>query len=416
MRIGFVTQWFPPEPGTGVAADIAAGLAVRGHEVEVLTGLPNYPTGRIQDGYPLRAYQIEQRGRLRVHRCLLYPSHNRSVAQRAANYLSFAASATWAARRVPRPDVWLVYSSPATSALPALLTGRRRRTPVYLIIQDLWPDSVMDSGFLHSRSARMARWLLDRFCTWTYRQAAGIGIISPSMRTLLQDRGVAPPKIHHIPNPMPSVRSERTTAPADLGVLSGRIFMYVGNVGQLQGLEPLLHAFRQVPEATLMIVGDGVDRERLQSLVESWGSVVNIHFLGAQPPEQAQELTASADILVVSLLDTSLLRATMPSKVQAALASGRPILAQAAGDVAALVERERCGWTAAPGDVSGLVTRIRTAAHASPTDLAQRGERGRAFAQRVFAPGAVAKDLETMLIGAVADPARVTGRSGLGGA
>src|SRR5665647_2347722 len=91
MRIAFVTQWFPPEQGTFVAAAIADGLAERGHEVHVLTGFPNYPTGRLQVGYPLRPYRREIRSdRVVVHRAPLFPSHDASAGKRAANYLSFA--------------------------------------------------------------------------------------------------------------------------------------------------------------------------------------------------------------------------------------------------------------------------------------------------------------------------------------
>src|SRR5664279_610608 len=122
MRIAFVTQWFPPEPGNGIAAGIADGLGQRGHDVDVLTGFPNYPTGKIYPGYKMQYYRRDQRsGRVAVHRAPLFPSHNRNGVKRAANYLSFGLSANWMARsRLKVPDAWLVYSSPATAAIPAI--------------------------------------------------------------------------------------------------------------------------------------------------------------------------------------------------------------------------------------------------------------------------------------------------------
>ena len=154
MRIGYITQWFPPEPGTVVPESIARGLAAHGHEVDVITGFPNYPTGRIMPGYRVRPYQREQHAPgITVHRAPLFPSHSRAAVPRMANYVSFAAGAAAVSRvRVPRPDVWLVYSSPATAAIPAARLARRHQAPIFLLIQDLWPDSVNDSGFVGRRS------------------------------------------------------------------------------------------------------------------------------------------------------------------------------------------------------------------------------------------------------------------------
>ena len=132
MRIAFVTQWFPPEPGTVVASAIADGLAVRGHVVDVVTGFPNYPTGELQPGYPLQRYRRDERSeRVTIHRAPLYPSHNTRAVKRMANYASFSASATWLTRsRLSRPDVWLTYSSPATAAVPALVAPPPAPCPV----------------------------------------------------------------------------------------------------------------------------------------------------------------------------------------------------------------------------------------------------------------------------------------------
>lgn len=404
MKISFVTQWFPPEPGTLVAARIAKGLAARGHQVDIVTGFPNYPTGRVHDGYRLRPYLVEKSEGLNVHRCLLYPSHNRSSVQRALNYLSFAASASWGARRVSAPDVWLVYSSPATAALPALLASRKRRAPVCLLIQDLWPDSVVDSGFLASGSVPTVQRILHRFCDWTYRRAAAIGVISPSMELILRQRGVPQRKLFQTPNPGPSLSDlsgfRSAVSRADLGLPAGRLFMYAGNLGELQALEPVLQAFRQVPEASFVLVGDGVERSRLQAMVQGWG-VPNIHFYGVQPADRAEQLIRAGDVSVLSLQDTPLLRATMPSKVQSVLGAGRPVLAHAAGDVADLVNRERCGWTAAPGDVAAMVDLIRTGCRASPGHLAAVGDRGRAYAAEAFSPDVVLDRLEAMMTAAL---------------
>jgi len=403
MRIAFVTQWFPPEQGTFVAAAIADGLAARGHEVHVLTGFPNYPTGRLQVGYPLRPYRREIRSdNVTIHRAPLFPSHNTSAIKRMANYLSFGVSASWIARtKMPTPDVWLTYFSPATAALPALTVPRRLRAPSYLLLQDLWPDSVTDSGFVRGKLGRWIDAALHRFCNWTYRRSAGIGIISPSMADLLVERGVEPEKIHLLPNWVEDAHLLPDQAPTDalrrsLGLPEGRLFMYAGNIGELQGLEPLIEAFAKCPETSLVLVGEGVARASLQHLVIS-RDILNVHFVPSQPIDRIGEFIAAADVQVVSLRDTRLLRATMPSKVQSCMAASRPVLASAAGDVAELITSSESGIAVPPGDVPAAIDAIRRL-HDTPDDmLLAMGRRARAHYELNFAPDVGVDRLESLL-------------------
>ena len=414
MRIAFVTQWFPPEPGSLVASAIAEGLAGRGHEVHVLTGFPNYPTGELHEDYPLRPYRRDQLGSVTVHRAPLYPSHDRSAARRMVNYLSFALSATavgWT--RVPRPDTWLIYSSPATAAVPALLSRWGRSVPMSLIIQDLWPDSVTQSGFVGGRVVRGVERALNRFCRWSYRRATGIGVISPSMRHILVQRGVPDHKIFDTPNWVTAERAvssrEAAAGPAApeqceadrtaLGLPSGRLFMYAGNIGEMQGLEPLVSAFAKVPAANLVVLGDGVARQRLESIRDQTDAT-NVRFLGHLPSDQVGAYLRASDIQIVSLQDTALLRATMPSKTQSALTHGKPVLAHAAGDVAALIRDNHVGAVAPPGDLEGTVAAIGSLVAASDAELTAMGAAARTLSLEQFSSQVGLDRLEAMLLAA----------------
>lgn len=404
MRIGFVTQWFPPEPGTLVAAAIADGLAGRGHQVDVLTGFPNYPTGTLQEGYPLQRYRRDDRSAgVTVHRAPLYPSHDSSSLRRTANYLSFAVAASWVARRhLPRPDAWLVYSSPATAALPALAAAAGAETPVHLLIEDLWPDSVTQSGLVDGVANRVAGAGLHRFCRWTYRRAAGIGVISPSMKAVLVSRGVDEGKIHYTPNWVDPGAPGTVAVPVaeerrSLGLPAGRLFMYAGNMGELQGLEPLVRSFAQVPSAHLVLVGAGVARDHLEDVVRR-GRISNVSFLGPQPTDQIGRHIAASDVQVVSLRDTALLRATMPSKVQSSLAAGKPVLVHAAGDVARVVSENGLGVACRPGDDEGTASAIASLASLPADELAAMGRRSRAFYEEEFSAGAGLDRLERLLL------------------
>ena len=398
MKINFVTQWYPPEPA-GPAYAPALGLTQRGHEVNVLTGFPNYPTGQIYDGYAVRPYARELgTDGVTVHRVPLYPSHDANAVKRMGNYLSFATSATLAAQVLPPADVWLTYSSPATSALPRMLQRPGRRAPHFMIIQDLWPDSVTDSGFTTGRVGAGIHKALDVFCNLSYRDASGIGVISPSMRSVLTQRGVPDAKIHDTPNwvedrPLPDrVRTRR-----ELGLPEyGRVFLYAGNLGELQALDDLVDAFSGA-DAHLVLMGSGIKRGDLERRLAS-SPQSNIHLLPPVAAHEVAEYYERADVVIVSLVDTPLLRVTMPSKVQASLAAGRPILAHAAGDAAQVVREADAGVAITPGDAAATRAAINRLAALDDAALTRLGANGRRYFDSNFSATAGLDRLEAALL------------------
>ncbi len=397
MRVGLVSQWYPPELGTGVPRAIAQGLALLGNEVHVLTGFPNYPSGQLYSGYSISPYLHEQDGAVQVHRAPLYPNHSRNSARRMANYLSFAAGASVVSlSKFPTPDVWLTYSSPATAAIPAMLP-RRHRAPHAMIIQDLWPDSVIGSDMASGTASRLMAPPLHKFCHATYQSADGIGVISPGMRRVLVDRGVDPEKIHDTPNWVDGGdRAPHLHRPrASLNLPSeGTIFLYAGNLGEMQELVPLIEAFDGVSGAHLVLMGDGATRDRVIAAAQSRS---NVHVLPPVDAGVVRDYQQAADVLVVSLRDTPLLRVTMPSKVQSSMSAGRAIFVHGAGDVAEVIHRARCGSSAAPGstEVSGTVQRL---VDAGPDIRQQMGARARAWYDDNFSAEAGSRRVHDLLI------------------
>lgn len=407
MRIGFITQWFPPETGTTAAWAIAVGLAARGHHVDVLTGHPNYPSGKLDPAYPLRPYRRERlRERLDVHRAPLYPSHDRSPVRRVANYTSFAAAATAVAgTRLQKPDAWLVYSSPASAALPALCAPPAHRAPTFLLIQDLWPDAVLSSGFLSRRATNIAERLITRYCTWTYQRAAGIGVTSPGMVGTLVARGVPGRKIHYTPNwvavdgdLLALTRESTQRLRRALGLPSGRLFMYAGNLGEFQDLTPLVEAFQYCVDAQLVLVGDGVARRSLEALTSAL-SLSNVRFIEPQHAARIRHFIAAADVQIISLRDTPHMRVTTPSKLQASFAAGRPILAHAAGDVADAVERAGAGIATPPGHRARTIAAIQFLTHCSASELETMGRAARRHHEAHLTPDLALDRLERMIAG-----------------
>ncbi len=352
MRILLLTQWYPPEPAK-LLADLAQSFQAAGHEVTVLTAFPNYPIGKLYPGYRMRTWQRETIDGVSVIRVPLYPDHGRSKVRRAMNYLTFAVSASFLGRCLaPRVDVIHAYCPPVTIGWPAWLLSRSFGVPFTMEIQDLWPETLEATGMLRGR--RILTWI-GRFANWVYRRAAAIRVISPGVRANLIGKGVPAHKVHVISNWVdtevyrPTEPSARLAGEAGL---AGRFnVMYAGNIGLAQGMDTVLDAAAAVAdlaEVQFVLVGDGADLERIKRCVRDRG-LANVIFLGQRATDEMPAFYALADVLLVPLRDDPLFRITIPHKVFAYMASGKPILAAVNGNAADTVRSSGAGLTCAPG-------------------------------------------------------------------
>lgn len=386
-HVGMISQWYDPERGSAAQAGvIARSLIERGHRVEVVTGHPNYPTGKLYDGYSLRLYQHEVRGPVHVHRALLYPSHDASSIKRSLNYLSFGVSAIGVAFYALRDvDVCLVYASPATTAIPAMVLKLLRRTPYVVHIHDLWPDSVVESGFLGGWISGLVSRILHTFCDAMYKGASAVAVTSPGMARKIAARGVPQAKIHFVPN-WADEDIFRPTPPdpelaAELGVGGGTTVMYAGNLGEYQDLMTVMEAaalLRDRSDIAFVIVGDGVERARLEGFCREQG-LANVSFVGTRPFEEMPALLALGDLQLVTLRDLEIFRTTLPSKLVATLASGRPVLGGLSGDAASLVEASGAGEVVHPGRPAEMASAVVRFAGMSEDERRRRGAAGRAY-------------------------------------
>lgn len=387
MRIAMFTQWWPPEPA-GVVGALGTELARRGHQVDVVTGFPNYPSGRIHDGYRLRWRLIEENSDLRVVRVPLLPSHDRSAIRRGANYVSYAVSAaTLGVASLRKVDVAYVYHPPITSVLPSVVLKVLTRTRFVLHVQDLWPESVLHAGMLGSgRRARFVERLLDRACIVAYRSAERIVVISPGFKRALIERGVPAEKIsvvynwtdeciHYPSEAQPTVRER-------LGALDRRIVLYAGNLGDYQNLELAVRAAASLADETnidLVLMGDGIARRNVEQLVMELGTP-NVRTISSVAPDEVAQFHAAADVLLVSLKDLPFFEATIPGKTQAALASGKPVMMAVRGDAAELIASARAGIVAEPTE-DGLREAFRAVAALPQGELRLMGVRAHCWYQ-----------------------------------
>ena len=380
MRILMVSQFWTPEPFLK-ALPFARELIRRGHEVEVLTGIPNYPGGAVYPGYKLTPFSREMIEGVRVNRVWLYPSHDGSGRRRILNYLSFAASAMilgpWVTRR---PDVIYVYHPPATAALPAKWLSFLKRAPIVYDIQDLWPDSVVGTGMM----PRSLRGMLERYCRWIYRKMDHLVVLSPGFRRTLAARGVNEEKIDVIENwcdeealrPVPRDPELAT----ELGLEDGFTVLFAGTMGVYQGLDAVLDAAELLYAAgdrvRFVFVGGGIERDRL---IARASEIPTVQFLDRRPTEEMPALIAVADALLVHLKNEPLFDITIPSKTQAYLYAGRPIVMAVRGDAADIVREAEAGVLCEPEDPASIADGIRRLVQLSSAERERLGQNGAAY-------------------------------------
>jgi len=383
VRILLLTQWFDPEP-TFKGLTFAKALVDRGHEVEVLTGFPNYPGGRLYPGYHVRLRQRESRAGIRITRVALYPSHDHSALRRAANYISFAvAAATLGPLSVLRPEVIYVYHPPATVVLPAILLKTIRRVPFVLDVNDLWPDTLAATGMVTHQTLLRG---VGAFCRLGYRSAAQIVVVSPGFKQALVDRGVPAEKIEVIYNwcDEAAITHAQSDAPIlhEAGVEGRFNVVFAGNMGRAQALSSVLHAAKLIaekaPRVQFVFVGGGVDVAALKAEAGEL-ALHNVRFLPGRPTVEVAPLLAAADVLLVHLRDDPLFAITIPSKVYAYMAVGRPILMAVRGDAADLVTQAGCGLFCEPEQPWSIAEGVQRLAATAPNVLRQIGQNGREF-------------------------------------
>jgi len=382
MRILFLTQWFQPEPFFK-GLPFAKALQARGHEVEVLTGFPNYPGGKVYPGYRVRLWQRETMEGIRINRLALYPSHDFSGIRRIINYVSFALLCLFAGvLMVRRPDVVYVYN--LITLLPAAILLRSLfGCKILLDVQDLWPESVIRSGMLRYPTAHR---LLTNMCRWLYRRADWVTVLSPGFKKALEARGVPSNTLEVIYNwcdetAQVPVRRDESLA-RDLGFQDRFNVMFAGTMGVMQGLDTVLEAAEicreRVPEAQFVLIGGGADQGRLETRAKKTG-LTNVRFLAKQPPESMGQFYALADALLVHLIDEPLFRITIPSKTQAYLLMGKPIIMAMEGDAADLVRQAGSGIICRPGDPSALSEAVENLAAMPLRERNRLGTAGAAF-------------------------------------
>jgi len=402
MKVLVLSQYYQPEP-IEKPSELAEGLARRGHSVAVVTGFPNYPSGRPYPGYPLRFLRKETVSGVLVVRTLLFPYHGHSVLGRILNYGSFVVSSFLAAWFAPPCDVIYVRHPPLTIGIAAWLIARVKGCGFVYDVQDIWPESVVWSGMLHNR---FPIWFLHRMENFVYRRAKHLLVVSAEAKRNLVSKGVPRRKIsigrRWVDEGLFAVESEETRAKTRDGYGFGSHFvvMFAGNLGLVQGLDTVLFAARILKtlaaRVLIVFVGEGADRERLGRLRTEL-QLTNVQFVERQPTAAMPGLMAAADALLVHLRRGPLAELAIPAKTMAYLAAGRPIIMAVSGPAARLVTDARAGAALEPDKPGALAGEILRMSRMPAGEREQMGRNGRDYLIAHYAKQDVLSEYEAVL-------------------
>lgn len=372
MRIAYLTQWFEPEPNIVKGVRFVQALEAAGHEVTVITGIPNYPSGRIYPGYRLLLVQHETIDGVRVVRLPLYPSHSRSSLLRSLNYLSFFLSAfIYLTIRKSRFDLAYVYHPPITAGLAAAFSG----TSYVLDVQDLWPDTIAATKM---KGASKLVGPIDSCCRFVYSRAAAIITQSEGMRRTLLKRGVPAEKLSVVRN-WANAETPPIASPGGEGEFT---LVYGGNLGPAQQLGQVIDVAAMLeqarPDIRILIYGSGLDEGRLRRQAERL-RLTNVRFGGRISSSAIRDEFARADALLLSLGSDPLFSITIPSKTQFYLAMGRPIIAAVNGEAAQILQESGAAMIVRPADPERLASAIIELADMPSRERERMGQAGLSY-------------------------------------
>ena len=385
MKLLVVSQYFWPE--TFIINDLVKVLSSAEHEVTVVTGKPNYPDGKIFEGYAASGVTREKyAGVIDVIRVPIRPRKNGGGLNLLLNYLSFIFSASWRAPRYINAhnfDAILVFApSPITSAIPAAFLKGIKGAHLAIWVQDLWPESLSATGFIRNPALlRLVGWLVRAI----YGSADTVLVQSKAFIDPVS-RYCRPEKIVYYPNSCqdPTRQSAVSTeVPAELLQELDRNFslVFAGNLGTAQSVETLVQAaerLKHLPSCKLVLVGSGSMLGWIKEQKVLRG-LDNLILAGRFPPSEMTQFFSRAAGLLVTLKREAAFAHTIPSKVQAYLAAGRPLIAALDGEGARVVEEARAGFACPAEDVDGLVRCIEHLFRMSPAEREKLGRSGREY-------------------------------------
>lgn len=385
MKILVVCQYFYPEEFK--VNELVEGLIARGNEVTVLTGKPTYPRGPYPKGYKFWGVQKEDYKGAKIIRVPELTRGNGGAIGIVKSMLSYMFFGKWYARwhKMEADAILCFQLSPVTMATPALVYQKKLGVKYVHWVQDLWPESVTATTSIKGGPA--VKWL-DKLVTKIYKRADVILVQSKAFEKSICAKGDFKNKLIFAPNWAEDSIANGEQHSADCNLPEGFKVMFAGNIGVAQDFDNIIKAAdltRDIPEIKWVIVGDGRDREHSEQEVKKLGLENQVMFVGRHPVNTMPWFFKQADAMLVSLKDEFIFSLTIPSKVQAYMASGKPIVTMLNGEGSRVLEEAGCGLTANSCDYQTLAENVKKLYSMSKDERSAIGAAGRSYYDKVFA-------------------------------
>ncbi len=371
-------------------SELARYWAAAGHEVTILTGFPNHPTGVLHPEYRSRFRRMvcrEQVDGIKVVRTWLVPLPNRKPHERMLNYTSFCLSASTTGTFIGRPDVVIATSPQLLVGISGWWLSRIKNVPFVLEVRDLWPESLAAVGVGNSRS--LLHRGLGRLAAFLYRACQHLVVVTPAFKDhIVREWGVPGGKISVVPNGVEtelfSPASSTDSIRSELGLQGRFVVSYIGTLGMAHDLGSVLDAAaacaEPMPQVVFLLVGEGADKERIISLARE-RQLRNVRFLPQQPREKVPSLVAASGVCLVTLKRSDVFKTVIPTKMLEFMSCARPIVLAVEGQASDLLKDAGAGICIPPQNPEAIVGAIRQLV-SDPGRCRNLGLSGRTYIER----------------------------------
>lgn len=396
VKILYISQYFPPEMGAPAAraAELTHHWSESGHDVSVLTGFPNHPTGVVPPEWRVRLRRLayhEKIGAVDVYRTWLWPLPNRKPHERMRNYASFCISAALRGLALPRPDVIIASSPQLLVGISGWWLSFSRGIPLVFEVRDLWPESLSAVGVGNEDS--LLHRLLAGVAGFLYEKSTHIVVVTAAFKEHLVRRWSVPEeKIDVVENGVETALFAPLSYDAtqalrlDLGADSKFLVCYIGTMGMAHGLESLLDAAallqQQGSDASFLLIGEGAEKERIQAQARSRG-LFRVRFMDQQPRDKIPAYISAADACLVLLKKTDVFKTVIPTKMLEFMSCARPVILGVDGEARQILENADAGIVIEPENAGAIARAIQRLAENRGL-CEEMGRRGREYILQNF--------------------------------
>ena len=386
MKILICTNHFYPE--TFKVNDIAWHLQEQGHEVTVLTAIPDYPKGHYFEGYGIFRKRVETVRGVKVYRAFIIPRGKGGTLRLALNYVSYALSSVLLVLYLcltRRFDAVFVHeTSPVMIGIPGVIAKKIQKIPLHFWVLDLWPESLSAAGGIHNKHILG---FFNRMTKWIYRHSDKILMSSNGFRKSILQKGDFADKLEFFPNWGEKLfLDEKLRKNATPTLPNGFRIMFAGNIGEAQNFENVMEVARKLKDTDIkwLLIGDGRKRRWIESYIADNQLQNSVFLYGNHPIAEMPSWYAQADMLFLSLKSNEIFNLTVPAKLQAYMASAKPILAMIDGETANVVNDAKAGFATGADDIDGMCKLIREQVLPNLDTLPELGKNGQEYYMQYY--------------------------------